>query len=369
MSTILHAAVRVPAWLVVAALWACASNAVLPRATGDQTVPRPDVRERVPEVRHYVAARATSPITIDGHLDERAWTAAPWTESFTDIEGAVRPAPRFRTRARMLWDDHYWYVAAELEEPDLWATIRERDAVIFRDNDFEIFVDPSQTTHRYFEIEMNQLATVWDLFLPKPYRDEGSADNSWNIDGLKIAVALDGTLNDPRDRDRHWTVELAIPWAAFADSGRNHVPPRAGDQWKLNFSRVEWDVDTAHGGYIKRKDSAGAPLPEHNWVWSPQGAVNMHLPELWGVVQFGGGAFQRHPADDAARWALRRIYYAERLYHQAHGSYAAELALLGMQHLPAAVRFRGSSTGWSADLGGADGTTWTIGSDGLVTRR
>ncbi|MGH7594450.1 MAG: carbohydrate-binding family 9-like protein, partial [Gemmatimonadales bacterium] len=143
--------------------------------------------------------------------------------------------------------------------------------------------------HRYFEVEMNQLGTVWDLFLAKPYREGGHADNSWNIDGLRIAVALDGTLNDPRDRDRGWTVELAIPWAAFGDSGRNVVPPRAGARWRVNFSRVEWDVDTTGGRYVKRRDPAGKPLREHNWVWSPQGVIDMHQPEMWGVVEFVGG--------------------------------------------------------------------------------
>jgi hypothetical protein len=189
----------------------------------------------------------------------------------------------------MLWDDRYWYIAAQMEEPDLWATIRERDAVIFRDNDFELFIDPGGTAHRYFEVEMNQLGTVWDLFLAKPYRDGGHADNSWNIDGLRLAVAVDGTLNDPRDRDRGWTVELAIPWAALADSGRNIVPPRRGAEWRVNFSRVEWDVDTAGGRYMKRTGADGKPLPEHNWVWSPQGVVDMHQPETWGVVHFGSG--------------------------------------------------------------------------------
>jgi len=236
----------------------------------------------------YVVRRASQPLTIDGRLTEAAWANVAWTSDFVDIEGAVRPAPQFRTRVRMLWDDQYWYIAAELEEPDLWATIRERDAVIFRDNDFEIFVDPSGTAHRYFEIEMNQLATVWDLFLPKPYREGGHAVNEWNITGLKIATALAGSLNHPGDRDRGWTVELAIPWTAFADSGRNSVPPRSGDQWRLNFSRVEWDVDTVGGAYVKRKDAAGKPLPEHNWVWSPQGVINMHVPERWGSVEFAG---------------------------------------------------------------------------------
>ena len=241
-----------------------------------------------PVLRHYVAPVAMSAVVIDGHLDDAAWRRAPWTEAFTDIEGSIRPVPRYRTRVKMTWDQQYWYVAAQLTEPDLWATIRERDAVIFRDNDFEIFVDPRGRARRYFEIEMNQLATVWDLFLPKPYRDGGHAESGWNIDGLRIAVALNGTLNDPRDRDHGWTVELAIPWAAFADSGQNVVPPGVSDQWRVNFSRVEWQVDTVSGVYRKRTNAAGKPLPENNWVWSPQGVINMHVPERWGVVQFGG---------------------------------------------------------------------------------
>jgi hypothetical protein len=239
--------------------------------------------------RHYAAGRRNGALTIDGRLDDPAWKHAPWTEAFIDIEGGIRPRPAWRTRVRMLWDSAYWYVAAEMEEPDLWATIREHDAVIFRDNDFELFIDPSGTAHRYFEIEMNQLATVWDLFLVKPYREGGHADNSWNIPGLKLAVGLQGTLDNPRDRDHGWTVELAIPWAAFVDSGHNTVPPRAGSQWRVNFSRVEWDVDVRNGRYGKRVDNGGKALPEHNWVWSPQGVINMHVPERWGVVTFGGG--------------------------------------------------------------------------------
>ena len=229
-------------------------------------------------------------MNIDGKPDEAAWNRAPWSESFTDIEGALRPAPRFRTRVKMLWDDQYWYIAAQLEEPDLWATIRERDAVIFRDNDFELFIDPTGTAHRYFEVEMNQFGTVWDLFLPKPYSEGGQAENGWDIAGLQIAVNLNGTINNPLDRDHGWTVELAIPWKAFADSGRNTVPPRAGTEWRMNFSRVEWDVDTMRGKYVKRNGIDGKPLPEHNWVWSPQGVVNMHVPAMWGFVQFGAAA-------------------------------------------------------------------------------
>jgi cellulose/xylan binding protein with CBM9 domain len=263
-------------WLAVLA--SCAASQPSPSATPGLVV----------APLSYAAHHASGPVTVDGRLTEPAWRDAAWTTDFVDIEGALRPRPRFRTRVKMLWDDQYWYVAAELTEPDLWATIRERDAVIFRDNDFEIFVDPSGTAHRYFEIEMNQLATVWDLFLPKPYSEGGHAVNEWNISGLKIAVALNGTINHPGDRDRGWTVELAIPWAAFADSGHNVVPPHTGSQWRLNFSRVEWDVDPTAGGYRKRNGPTGKPLPEHNWVWSPQGVIDMHVPQRWGFIHFDG---------------------------------------------------------------------------------
>ncbi len=240
-----------------------------------------------PGALRYIAARTPVPITVDGRIDEKAWAIAPWSEDFIDIEGSKRPTPRFRTRVRMLWDDKYWYVAAEMEETELWATVRIRDSVIFRDNDFELFIDPTGSSHRYYEVEINQFGTVWDLFLPKPYSEGGHAVNEWNIAGLRAAVSLDGTINHVGDRDRGWKVEMAIPWDAFADSGRNVVPPHDGDRWRVNFSRVEWQVDTTGGVYAKRRDRTGRALPEDNWVWSPQGVINMHVPAYWGMVQFG----------------------------------------------------------------------------------
>ena len=67
----------------------------------------------------------------------------PWTTDFVDIQGGAKPTPRFRTRAKLLWDDDYLYIAAELEEPHVWATLTQHDSVIFQDPDFEVFIDPA----------------------------------------------------------------------------------------------------------------------------------------------------------------------------------------------------------------------------------
>ena len=237
----------------------------------------PPVGADEPKPLEYACARATRPPEIDGRLDDTAWRDAPWSTDFIDIEGAVRPKPRFRTRMKMLWDDRYLYVAADMEEPDVWATLKEHDSVIFRDNDFEVFLDPGGKGIEYFEFEINALNTGWDLYLAKPYRKGGKADNGWEIPGLKTAVQVLGTLNRPEDRDRGWTVEIAFPWEAFRGRAQANFPPRAGDVWRVNFSRVEWR---------SRPDVRAKTEKEDNWVWSPQGVVDMHRPEHWGFLRF-----------------------------------------------------------------------------------
>lgn len=224
----------------------------------------------LPAPKEYLCHRVTAAPRIDGLMDDAAWQSAPWTSDFVDIEGDAKPSPRFRTRAKILWDDQYLYVGAELEEPNVTGKLTEHDSIIFHDNDFEVFLKPPGGAPGYFEFEINALNTSWDLYLNKPYREGGKADNSWDIPGLKTAVAVRGTLNDARDTDRGWTVEMAFPWSSFA-ARLPVAAPTAGDTWRGNFSRVEWKPGVAK---------------EDNWVWSPQGVVNMHVPDRWGSLRF-----------------------------------------------------------------------------------
>ena len=74
-----------------------------------------------PQPQRYTCYRAVAPVQIDGRLNDPAWRNAPWTSRFVDIQGLKLPRPRFHTRVRMLWDDQYLYIAAKLQEPDIWA--------------------------------------------------------------------------------------------------------------------------------------------------------------------------------------------------------------------------------------------------------
>jgi hypothetical protein len=309
-------------------------------ATGDAQRPVADLEALPFAPRTYVSYRTASPLTIDGKLTEPAWSAAAWTQPFIDIEGETKPRPRFQTRAKMLWDDDYFYVAAEMEEPDLWGTLRERDSVIFRNNDFEVFIDPDGDSHAYYELEVNALGTPWDLMLIKPYRDGGPAINGWDIAGLRVGVDVRGTLNQPGDRDEGWSIELALPWRILKEAATEHRGPRTGEQWRVNLSRVEWHVGAVDGRYVKTLEpGTSQPLPENNWVWSPQGAIDMHMPERWGYVQFSAAtvgsrtdAFVADP-NERVKWALRRLYYRQRRVRADSGTYASTPAALNAENI------------------------------------
>lgn len=297
-----------------------------------QPKPAPDLETLPYAPRQTVCYRSEQRLVVDGRLDESAWLATAWSDRFIDIEG--RRQPGLATRVKMLWDDEHLYIGAELEEPDVWATLETRDSVIFQDNDFEVFIDPDGDTHAYYELEVNAFGTVWDLLLPQPYRDGGPALHAWDIAGLGVGVDVRGTLNRPGDRDQGWSVELALPWTILKEAAPERRAPRPGEQWRINFSRVQWATDVRDGRYVKRSDPAtGKPLPEDNWVWSPQGAIDMHMPERWGFVQFSSAAAGAttafgEAANDRVKWALRRLYYRQRRYRADHGRYAADLSLL-----------------------------------------
>jgi hypothetical protein len=237
--------------------------------------------------RQYITHYTQQQIRIDGHADEADWLAIPWTDDFMDISGPDWPKPRFRTRTKILWNQDYLYVFAWMEEPHVWGNLRQRDTVIYYNNDFEVFLKPSLNSSHYYEIEVNALGTLWDLMLTRPYKAIGLAINFWNLDSLKVALHIDGTLNDASDVDRSWSVEMAIPLNGLMGHIHRNRPVQEGDLWRLNFSRVQWQHDLKMEKYIRKTDPAtGDYLPEDNWVWSPQYVVDMHRPEMWGYLQF-----------------------------------------------------------------------------------
>jgi cellulose/xylan binding protein with CBM9 domain len=305
--------------------------------------------QKVP--RQYIAFKAIEALKIDGATNEVSWEKAPWSETFIDIEGIKEP--KYKTQMKMLWDDTYLYFMAKMDEPHVWGTLKERDTVIFYNNDFEIFIDPDGDTHNYMEFEMNVLNTIWDLFLTKPYRNHGKVLDSWDIQGIKTAVNVEGTLNNSSDVDKGWSIEVAIPWKVVTEANtHNNIP--INEFWRLGFSRVNWEFDLNEGRYSRKRDESGKYLPESNWVWSPQWVINMHEPEKWGYVYFsdkvaGSTDHFEIPNDEYLKWYMysqfRKLIQSEDKFDEVKS--IVQSASEKVLDKSVKIKFEKHSSGWN----------------------
>lgn len=256
------------------------------------------------EIPHYTAFKVTEKLRIDGRLDESAWQHAPRSPRFRDLIYGAQTI--HDTRAAVLWDETNLYVAYWIEEPNLQATLTERDSYIYQNNDVEFFIAGEDA---YYEFEINAYGTIYEvLFIweesyktgvfdtlnlfdrnkpgVRPFHGVGYRPHprgprigfwNWDFPGLQSAVFLDGTINDDKDRDRGWTVELALPWSgisALVMGDNRSIPPKDQDIWRMDFSR-----------FNQYKEAPPANDPG-GWAWSPHGVWDSHVPECFTFIHF-----------------------------------------------------------------------------------
>jgi hypothetical protein len=259
------------------------------------------------ELTHYICYRTPHPMRVDGRLDKPAWLEAPRSPRFVDLVSGV-PGP-LETRMAALWDDEALYVAFWAGEPNVQARLAERDALVWTENDLEIFIGGEDC---YYEFEINALGTVYEVFyvwqdalkkggrFDRPEFDlrERRVDvlggfqdamrwgkhprglrwafMDWDFPGLRAAVQVQGTLNDDADIDQGWTAEIAFPWRGMRMlAGTKPVPPGDGDVWRLDFSRFE----------LLR--NCGVTVEPHpGWALNRHGVYDSHIPECFSFIHF-----------------------------------------------------------------------------------
>ena len=257
----------------------------------------------------YTVYRVDSPLPLDGTLTHPAWQQAPKSPAFSDM--ATGGPAAFDTRAAALWDEHHLYIGFWLEEPYPKAELTERDSIIFLENDVEVFIDGGDC---YYEFELNARNTIYEVFFiwrdaylrgnrfdlpefdvfgPDAVTFGGDFDRipatfwrgthprglrwaflDWDFPGLRSAVHINGTLNDPTVRSKGWTAEIAFPWAGMTHlaQGRS-LPPQEGDVWKLFLGRFQ-------------NFTFGERTVQAAWCWTPHGLADTHQPERFTPLTF-----------------------------------------------------------------------------------
>ena len=260
---------------------------------------------------HYIAKKIVQDFEINGDVRKAPWSDATWSESFVDM--ATGEKPRLLTKSAILWSDQKLYVAFWAEEPEVQAEISVRDELIFLENDLELFIDGGDC---YYEFEINALGTIYEVFFiwrdsfpdsikfppelfdplgPNSYTFAGDYDRTgatfwkgthprgvrwafrdFDMSGLKSAVKVYGSLNDPSVIDEGWGVEISIPWASLSHlaDGRA-LPPKDGDIWRFFLGRFQKEYRDG----LEVFPHPASSLTSH-------GVYDTHQPEKWAQIEF-----------------------------------------------------------------------------------
>ena len=139
----------------------------------------------------------------------------------------------------------------------------------------------------------------------------------------------EGTVNTPGDKDKFWTAEMSFTFRALAEKSErlSRITPDDGDVWFMNFGRSEQMLNvTDNNTYVKARG-----IPTGWWSWQHCGAINLHLQDRWGLVQFSKGTKEPFYFK---YWHLFRALFdildAEKKYKALNAKYTDDIAELDL---------------------------------------
>ncbi len=175
------------------------------------------------------ARRIASGITVDGELSE--WTSLPYPMVHS-LDGEPVEGPP--SHVWWGWDDTSLYVAADLRDDDIWSDYAQHDDPLWKQEVFEVFVFVDDSGLHYLELQVSPRGVTFDARFVQYRRGDTDWSSAWTT-----AVAVEGTIDDRTDRDRGWTVEVAIPWSEICSNTSATCPPQVGDRMRVNAFRFD----------------------------------------------------------------------------------------------------------------------------------
>ena len=145
------------------------------------------------------AARAASAPVIDGRPDDGAWTAAPLIDQFLEYEPNEGAETRFRTEARVLYDDRYIYVLVRMFDPapdSIVSQLARRDVRVYSEH-VKLVIDSYNDDRTAYQFALSPAGVKRDFYV----YDDANEDPSW--DAVWDGEASIDSLG--------WTAEFRIP--------------------------------------------------------------------------------------------------------------------------------------------------------------
>jgi hypothetical protein len=172
-----------------------------------------------PEAR---ALKITSPLRLDGRLDEGVWAKAAALTGFKQREPDEGADASEATTVRILYDEAHLYIGAVLDDR-MPAAIRaselRRDNTLESDDTFSVLLDTYHDHRNAFVFRVNPRGTRFDALVRNESRFYYA---DWDEQWTAAAVLT----------DTGWSVEIAIPFKILRFTGASE------QTWGLNFERV-----------------------------------------------------------------------------------------------------------------------------------
>ena len=211
-----------------------------------------------------VAVKTAAAIALDGNLNEGAWKKAPAYQFQLPARNfgvvmpkvAKNPDPFESGTVKLLYDDKYLYIGAVLHDSDVVQYGREDQAHLYQQGDtFEIFLK-SEKSPKYWELYAtpNGKRTTY-LFESRSYAryDWGTLNPTF-----RTAATVQGTLNQYNDKDKSWTVEVAVPIQMLEEL--TGVKFNNAGKWTVLLSRYNYNF-----GQKNTQLSSVPQLPQANY--------------------------------------------------------------------------------------------------------
>jgi hypothetical protein len=220
-----------------------------------------------PVTREAVCYKVSQQPVIDGKLDDRVWASVPVIDRFSAFWDRAEVGSG--TRAQLVWDDDALYFAAKMTDNELRAFGTRHNDRLWLGDVFELFFKPFADRPEYYEFQVNPRSTILELAFPQRGFDFATLAARPPM-GMQAAATVDGTLDQPGDRDQGWSVEGRIPWSIFAPTGGR---PAVGATWRFALCRYDYGPEGT-----KPVMMSSAPLTRPSF----------HRYEDYGVLRFEG---------------------------------------------------------------------------------
>jgi hypothetical protein len=164
-------------------------------------------------------------ITLDGDTDDTGWLRLPGPARTGDFLFETGKPARPYSEARLVWGGDYLYLALYASDEDIQSHTDRPDEPNGTDDAFHVVF--SQAGVEY-AIEVSPNALIADSIRS----NGGEWDLGWSS-GAHASREIDGTINDSKNMDEEWAIELAIPLESLGMKGE------PGENIGMSLSRCD----------------------------------------------------------------------------------------------------------------------------------